>query len=191
MTYADIMDRLNNPERMQRMGEIMSKFQEVVEVGDVVQMGVEGDEFCPQERPTAKVIGLGDFNDGHRSITVQFDDGTEQTLAGISNGHNWEFETETCFPKVVERMMRRQTEAPTFHEEEEEEDLTAIASSRPEHASENLVANMHEDVERLNKMIPAMFEVMVGLAEDLRQGSAKSANAEQFLHKVRNLVHEQ
>ena len=101
------MSGLYNPERIQKIGEILPGLCSYAEKGDEIHLGLDGDPEFPAvyrgSRPTGIIEDIQTENDA-TIITARFEDGSVKKLSSrtISAFDSWEF-TDKCFEKVKQR----------------------------------------------------------------------------------------
>ena len=102
-------DTIYDAERVSQIGQIMPRFNEHVQAGDIVQMGIMGDALCPytaDTRPTATVTDVVRHADG---VDVHMSDNASgQSFVVPKNTMDpallWEFNNQT-FDNVLQRAM--------------------------------------------------------------------------------------
>ena len=99
---------LYDPERLQKIGEIMPNLCKYAEVGDEITLGLKGDPEFPDSyrgssRPSGVIQKIQNVDDGIM-VTAQMDDGTLMNLPSTTIGayNTWEF-TDDGFEKVLKR----------------------------------------------------------------------------------------
>lgn len=98
---------LYDPERVDKISQIMPRFSEHVQVGDEILLGLEGDPLYPEKyndyRPKGVVTKVKQL-DGGASIKVQMENGSKVTLAPgeLDPQKVWEF-SDDSFQKVLQR----------------------------------------------------------------------------------------
>lgn len=101
---------LYDRERVEKIGQIMPRFSEHVEVGDEILLGLEGDPMFPakynENRPKGTVMKVKQL-DGGASIRVRMDNGNTVTLkpGELDPQKVWEFSDES-FQRVLERSLQ-------------------------------------------------------------------------------------
>lgn len=109
---------LYDPDRLSKIGEILPKFLDHAEAGDVINFGLEGDPCWPSKfndaRPTGTIMRMKDTTYG-RSMQVKMNDtGKVVTVApnSIDPQRVWEFDDDT-FQNVLKRSMPEEQAPPS------------------------------------------------------------------------------
>lgn len=144
MSYAEVLET----DRISQLSDIIPRFNQFVNEGDVIMMGIEGDPLYPfheGERPMATVKRVDRDDQDPTNVSLLLDvDGVETTVPKNNIDPNlvWEF-TEKSFQNVVERAM------------ENSNDFVASSSSGasgalPQGNSDASTMSMAEMAQRLN-----------------------------------------
>ncbi len=99
---------LYDPDRLQKIGEIMPNLCKYAEIGDEITLGLKGDPEFPScyrgsSRPTGVIEKIQSVDDGIM-VTAKMNDGTLMNLPSTTIGayNTWEF-TDEGFEKVLSR----------------------------------------------------------------------------------------
>lgn len=102
---------LYDPERVDKISQIMPRFSEHVQVGDEILLGLEGDPLFPEKfndyRPKGTVEKVKQL-DGGASIKVLMENGQKVTLTPgeLDPQKVWEF-SDDSFQKVLQRSVKQ------------------------------------------------------------------------------------
>ena len=104
------MSQLYDPDRLSKIGEIMPRFNQHVQEGDEIYLGLEGDPAFPSEfkenRPKGVVTKVKHSDDSGESTTirVKMENGQSVDIAphSIDPQRVWEF-TDESFQEVLKR----------------------------------------------------------------------------------------
>lgn len=171
--------KLYEPERLEKIGNIMSRFRSNAKVGDEIEFGLKGDPEFPKEylkdRPYGRIIRVKAGGTDNASLKVRMNTGRVVVVPphSVDKSRVWEF-SDAHFPKVLERIER---ESPTEYRGSDygkESDYQLLI--RKVNALSNQVTSVVEDRREFDRAVVESISAMSGELADVNPHSSYASS---------------
>ena len=186
------MSEYFDPERVEKIKEIMPRFTKHCRVGDRIQFGLEGDTHYPEafrtNRPAGVVTKIKNVNTPLATLRVRTDSGqvVDVPHSTVNPERLWDFEEKT-FAKVLARTQpaRAAGAEPTFRASAARNDGLDDLRAKVDQLNQRLDAELSSS-RSFNGALIASFNELAG--EVHKQGGDTTPFASSFTKEYRSMI---
>lgn len=173
-------------DRVSKIGEIMPRFQQHVQPGDQIMLGLEGDPAFPygEDRPVGTVTRTKSLEDGSTSVRVRMNTGQSVTLQPntVDPKQVWEF-TDDSFQKVLARSVQPEPERP---EQTYRGTTNEVDSLRQE--LDMIKAQMHAEAQEVRKFNNTLISTLNEISQDVCKTNSDANFCKVFATEYRSMM---